>query len=287
MGTTVEVVIAAPADADGSPDALLGWAVDEFERLEQAWSRFRPDSELCRLNADRRVTVPISLDLLEVVTRALDAWRLTDGRFDPTVIGTLEALGYDRTFQTFDLPLAARPTGPAPTMTDVQVDPVAGTIRRPVGVRFDLGGIGKGLAVDQVASGLIARGAAGACVGAGGDIRVAGTAPSGGWRIPVEDPVSGGDWFVAALTAGAIVTSTSRYRRWLDHDGRVVHHLIDPGTGQPAQAGIDAVVVAAGDAWWAEVLAKSALIAGPGDGRALLERFGVTSWMVESDLVAS
>lgn len=288
MGTTVEVVIAALDDAPSSSSvALLDWSVAEFERLEQAWSRFRPDSELCRLNASPAETVAISTDLVEVLIRAIDGWQLTSGHFDPTVIASLEALGYDRTYQRFDQPIRRHAAEPSPTMASVSVDEITGTVTRPIGVRFDLGGIGKGLAVDQVALGLIARGAAGACVGAGGDVRVAGDGPSSGWHIPVEHPSTGEDWFTASLTEGAIVTSSTRYRTWLDHEGHRVHHLIDPATGLPSSSGVDAVVVATGDAWWAEVLAKAALIAGRVDGPALLERHQVTGWLVDSPAVAA
>lgn len=281
FGTTVEILV------HGGDAALLDWATGEVERLEQSWSRFRPDSELSRLNADRRPTVGASSLLMEVLLRSQIGWHLTSGRFDPTVIDALESIGYASSFQTFCDPMVTTESRPSPTMVDVVIDPQAGTISRPVGVRFDLGGIGKGLMADFVSTGLIERGARSVCVGAGGDVRVAGDAPDGGWQIPVENPASGGEWFVASLESGAIVTSTTRYRRWVGTDGRVLHHLIDPSTGSPSASGLSAVVVAASEAWWAEVLAKAALVAGRMEGVTLLDEHHVTGWMVDTELMAA
>ena len=286
MGTTVEILlhVGDPGD-DGA--ALLDWAAGEVERLEQAWSRFRPDSELCRLNDSPEPVVEVSDTMLEVMARARIGWELTGGRFDPTIIDSLESLGYVRSFQTFEGPTGGGPVGPSSTMADVSVDTVDRTVSRPTGVRFDLGGIGKGLMADLVAVGLVERGARSACVGAGGDVRVAGEVPDGGWNIPVAHPVNGGEWFTASLTEGAIVTSTTVFRRWITEAGTPAHHIIDPVTGSPSGSGLDTVVVAAADAWWAEVLAKAALIAGHDDGVALLGSHGVTGWMVSSVEVAA
>lgn len=280
----------------GGSEELADTVIGEVERLEQVWSRFRDGSELHQLNADPSPTVAVSRTLAEALRRAVLAWQLTDGWFDPTVLDSLESAGYPSTF-----PSDRRARGdlrtchPAPGLHGVRVDLDELVMHRPPGVRFDLGGIGKGLAADMVAVWLLDRGATSVCIGLGGDIRVAGTTPEGGWHIPVADPrltdagTNGGDtssastWFEAGLTDGAIVASTTRFRRWTTLDGGEAHHLIDPRTGRPCTSGVTTVVVAAAEAWWAEALAKAALLAGPTDGRHLLDRHGVTSWIVESD----
>ena len=272
----------------GGPDGLATRVGDEVERLEQCWSRFRADSELVALNSSHATRVRVSRPLAEALHRAVLAWRLTDGWFDPTVIDSLEAAGYDSSFRSADV--TRGDLGRCRTsrgLDDVEVDLDGGFVVRPPGLRFDLGGIGKGLAADMLAVQLIEWGATSVCIGLGGDVRIAGEAPSGGWRIPVEYPRTSGlgerddTWFDAALTDGAIVASTTRFRRWTTIDGELVHHLIDPRTGRPSRSGVETVVVAAAEAWWAEVLAKSALLAGPFAGRRLLDRHGVQGWLIE------
>ncbi len=281
MGSEVHVQVLADRTD------LVADVGEQLGELEECWSRFRPSSELCRLNEDRRTSIGVSPLLMAPLHRARVAWDLTEGRFDPTVHDSLRAAGYAETF-----PTTATRRGdltrcrPADGMGAVTLDLERNVIERPSGLRFDLGGIGKGLAADIIATRLVERGAAGVCIGMGGDVRVAGTAPPGGWVVPVEDPRGAGSerlgdiWFDATLDAGAIVTSTRLFRAWTTVSGERAHHIIEPASGRPAEAGVDAAVVAAAEAWWAEALAKAALVAGPVEGRQLLERHGATGWIV-------
>ena len=154
----------------------------------------------------------------------------------------------------------------------------------PRGVRFDLGGVGKGLAADLLAEGLIERGARSACISLGGDIRAAGLTPDGlGWQIPIEDPF-GSDSVMGTVPVAepAIVTSTTLIRTWR-RGGKVLHHLVDPRTGDPSSSGIVAAVVMAPEGWLAEGLAKAALVAGVDRGTALLEGSDVAGWLACAD----
>ena len=272
MGTEIELLVATD-EASGA----LAAAEAEFHRLEALLSRFRPDSELSRLNDEG--TLAAGPDLLRVVELALAARESTGGRFDIRVHGALVAAGYDRSFEL----VAPDDATPArfPERQPGGVEVRDGVISLEDGVRLDLGGIGKGYAADLVAEGLVARGAVGACVSLGGDVRAAGDGPSEGrWAVPVEDPLDESrEMFTYPLEQGAIVTSTVRFRQWV-HLGRRCHHIIDPATGAPARTGVVAVVVADAQAWRAEVLAKAALVAGVDAGRALLERHGVEAWIV-------
>jgi thiamine biosynthesis lipoprotein len=281
LGTHAHVQI-----CDG-PRGLADRVVDVVEEMEASWSRFRPSSDLCRLNSDPREVVPVSPLLAELLARAVVGWRETDGWFDPSVLDALERAGYQYSYSGEGSPRGRLVLEAAPGLAGVQVDPVTCLVRRPVGLRLDLGGIGKGWAADRLATWLLERGARSVCVGFGGDIRVAGDAPAGGWRIPVDDPAGSGPWFDAQLPSGAIVTSTTLLRRWRTEDGAPAHHLIDPRTGLPSRSGVHTVVVAAAEAWWAEVLAKAALVAGPQAGRALLDHHGVTAWMSTDEGVAA
>lgn len=279
MGSDAHLLVAT------RDEHLVGAAIEELERLEHAWSRFRSDSELVALNQDPGEVVTVSPLLAEAVHRAVLAWERTDGWFDPTVIDSLEHAGYDAPFAPDGPPRGSLAScRPAATPRSFSVDLERCTVRRPAGVRLDLGGIGKGLAADRIATGLVDRGAQSACVSMGGDVRVAGIPPEGGWRIPVERPDRVGKgaampiWFDAVLDQGAVVTSTTRRRRWRTGDGGTAHHLIDPRTGHPSPPGVTSVVVCAAEAWWGEVLAKAALLAGPEEGRRLLSRHDATGW---------
>ena len=133
-------------------------------------------------------------------------------------------------------------------------------------------GARQGLAADLVSRGLVDRGARTALVSLGGDMRARGEPPAGGWRVPVEHPLDpSAPAFVHPLAGGALVSSTRRIRVW-ERGGREYHHIIDPRTGDSTRTPIVAVVAAAGDAWWAEGIAKAIMIAGVDDGSVLAQR---------------
>lgn len=282
MGSDAHVLVL------GGPAHLGDRARARIDDLESRWSRFRPDSDLSRLNAAAGRPVAIAPVTAALLLRAVDAWRVTGGRFDPTILPALRDAGYDRTFTALHAPdpwaeVAADddlPARPAPGLGGLELTP--GHARLPRGVEIDPGGIGKGLAADLVVEELLDAGADGALVNLGGDLRVAGTGPDGGaWGVAVEHPDRG---HVAdlALVVGAVATSTPRRRRWV-HRGGIHHHVIDPATGRPARELPAAVTVVAGEAWRAEVLATAALLTGPDGLCPLLTAWGATALLSPPD----
>ena len=291
MGSTVHLI------AHGADDGCLERARERLEEMERRWSRFLADSELCRVNAGAGRTVRVSVDTAQVVRRCIEAWRLTGGLFDPTVLAAVESAGYDRTFEEVtDGPASPVPahTGASPGCGGIRVtvDALGGTVRLPEGVGLDLGGIGKGYAADQVVHEMRKQGAEGACVNLGGDVRVSGTSPDGAaWSVGVTDPFGEpdpddpddradmDDLVVLAVSDGAVATSSRTRRRWR-RGTHEMHHLIDPRTGEPARTGLAAVTVVAAEAHWAEILAKSALVAGRDAGTRLLEAHRLAALLV-------
>jgi thiamine biosynthesis lipoprotein len=275
MGTTAHVVVVG-----GPPDAA-DRARARIAELEAHWSRFRPDSDISRLNTHPGRPVLVSRDTITAISNAIHAWRTTRGRYDPTILTALERAGYDRDFDDVapDDPRTTAAVVPAPGCTGIEIDPVVGAVTLPVGTRLDLGGIGKGLAADLVTTELLAAGADGACVNLGGDLRAEGTPPPGaaGWTVGVADAPG----HVLALVHGGVATSSRLRRRWV-RAGRELHHLVDPATGTPARSGLASVTVIASRAAGAEVLTKVAFLAGPSVG-PMLTRAGATGLLIHDD----
>jgi len=222
---------------------------------------------------------------LLALTCAADLHWTTRGRFDPTILETLEACGYDRSFEDVAAESDAPPRFHRPAgFRRVEIDEEQSRVRLPAGARIDLGGIGKGLAADLVARGLTERGARHVLLSLGGDVRAHGEPPApAGWSIPVEDPCRPPRVaFEYSLRNGAIVTSTSRIRAW-KRRGQACHHIIDPQSGMPAATGVVAVVAAGLDAWWAEGVAKAILVAGLESGVALAHAHAVRAWIYRPD----
>ncbi|MBN2622648.1 MAG: FAD:protein FMN transferase [Acidimicrobiales bacterium] len=267
MGSDAHMLVVTEpgTDATGAAGLLAGaWA--HLDALEARWSRFRPDSEVSALNRGSGAPVVVSADTFTLVRHAVDAWKWTGGRYDPTVGAALVAFGYDRDFAGVAgrfAPAAAGDARPAPGPAGIELDPGQSTVTLPAGVSFDPGGIGKGLAADLVAEALLAAGALGALVNLGGDLRAAGEPPEpGGWSVSLPDPLRVGYELARfSLPHGAVATSDRLRRRWRTSAG-TAHHLIDPDTGRPSSDDTVAVSVVADRAWRAEALTKALFLGG-------------------------
>lgn len=236
-----------------------------IEVVERKWSRFRSGSEIARVNDKCGHAVVVSPETYGLITRAVGAWRVTGGCFDPSVPpGT-----------------SGPATGvPSPGCSRIVLDERHRAVKLPAGVNLDVAGIAAGFATDLAVSDLVQLGAGGALVSVGSDVRVAGEPPRPeGWLIDVEDPLRPGSLGCLRLQAGAVSTCSAR-GPGRARDAAAADRLVDPTTGAPVRTGIAAVTVVAGEAWWAQALAKAAFVAGPEAGIALLARHGVTGLVV-------
>jgi thiamine biosynthesis lipoprotein len=281
--------MASPCRIVTDDDELARAGAGLVHELEGRWSRFLPTSEVSAVNAAGGRPCVVSPSTVELFRRAELARRLTAGRFNPFVHDRLVALGGDAA----DDGGRAESDDPAP-VPDVPIDVVPDTclVRLPVGVRFDPGGIGKGLAADLVVEHLVALGARTVQVELGGDVRVHGPQWSGGsWHVDVADPHERSRRLTTLALGpdgGAVATSSVLGRSWVA-DGRARHHLIDPSTGLPSTTDVVAVTATSSETWWAEVVAKVAVLAGavraPATMRALggagvvLDRSGALRWV--------
>jgi len=270
LGTVVSVLVTEPGQRDAA-DAILR---AELAAADAACSRFRDDSELSRLNRAGGREIAISRYLADALATALAAAQATDGDVDPTCGRSLIAIGYDRDFDELRRDVTPRsPAGPL----RVTGAPVAGwwlveldrrrcTARVPRGVLLDLGATAKALAADRAAVRIAEALGCGALVNLGGDIRVAGPPPEGGWRIGIADDLAPEDVpEVAALaqtvviTDGGLATSSPKVRSWR-RGAASYHHIIAPETGLPAQTCWRTASVAAASCVDANVASTAAVI---------------------------
>jgi FAD:protein FMN transferase len=231
-----------------------------FDARDRRFSRFRPDSELCRVNAAAGRPVQVSRDFAAMLAVALEASRVTAGLVDPCLGAELEAAGYDADFPLLategSTPSASGPRG----RSEVRVTGSVVTV--PPGVKLDLNGVVKGTTVDDAVALLEGEG----FVSAGGDLAA---------RGPLVAALPGGG--TVRLVRGALATSGTDRRRWV-RDGIAAHHLIDPRTGLPSAAPWEQVTVCGLSCVAADIAAKAAFLLGadgPGwlDRRALPGRF--------------
>ena len=280
FGSTCEafVIGAAPGRSARTAVALARSSLLEWH---ERFTRFEPDSELSRLNADPRRVVPVSDAMARFAQAVVVAGRQTGGLVDGTLLGEIEAAGYREDLRV-SVPLALalelapprRPARPSPRQgwNQIAVDRVGRTITRPVGVALDSGGLIKGLAADLVAAALGAH----ECfaINAAGDVRVGG---AGRVQRPVRvaSPFDGATLHVFRLTDAGVATTGIGRRSWRGLDGAPAHHLLDPATGRPAFTGLVQATAIAPTALEAETRAKAAVLSGPDAAAAWLPDGGV------------
>jgi len=249
-------------------DEALSIVAAELAAVDRACSRFRPDSELSRLNAANGAVTGVSDLFAELVEAALRAARLTDGAVDPTCGQALEEIGYDRDFavlQADEQPRhRARPARRVPGWRSVQLDRKRLLAQLANGAQLDLGATAKAWAADRCAEVIAAKIGVGVLVSLGGDMAVAGPPPADGWRVRVTDDHAAGPEApgqTVTIRTGGLATSSTTVRTWAV-GGRRVHHIIDPATGEPAGSCWRTVSVAAGRCIDANTASTAAIIRG-------------------------
>jgi len=270
MGSRMMAALEADSPAAaGALEKVPLW----FEEWEQALSRFRPDSELSRLNRSAGRPMEVSPTLWEVFHAARQAERLTGGLVTPTVLPALEQAGYVRSFELAPMNATGILGAPAAGLdlsTSIGWDAATRTLVLSASVRLDLGGIAKGWAAQRAMQRLADIGPA--LVDASGDIAVSGPQADGApWPIGIDDPFHPGAQFeTLALAGGGVATSGRDFHRW-QRNGVQVHHIIDPRLGAPAVTDVLTATLVAPSAPEAEAAAKAVLILGSQAGMDWLE----------------
>lgn len=279
MGTFVQIrayLLGPPAPADeGTVGPKLDRALAEIRRLEGLMTTWRPESEISRLNAAAgKEAVAVSPEVYEVLAASLRYAKLSGGAFDISFYALKGLWHFDD-----DLTPTLPPAGEIARRLrlidwrQIALDPQQRTAQlRRAGMAVNLGGIGKGYAVDAAVKVLRREGIASGMVQAGGDLMLFGSKGGQPFMAGVRDPRSPdpGDYFAVCPVKDHAFSTAGDYERSFIKDGKRYHHILDPRTGYPA-AGARSVTVFAKDATTADGLDDAILILGVEKGLALIE----------------
>ncbi|MDJ0786058.1 MAG: FAD:protein FMN transferase [Myxococcota bacterium] len=268
MGTLFEVTIEAPSERLAREAAEACYA--EAERLEALLSRWRPDSQVSKLNASAGgAALPVHPDVLSLLADAKALGRQTRGSFDVTV-GPLIAL-WTAAGERDRLPTQAEidATREKVGVEAIEVEGGRARLARP-GMSIDLGGVAKGWALDRMETLLRARGIERALLSFGQSSLIGIGAPEGepGWRVLVRGP--GGDFAGVAVLRDTRLSISGSFGRSSEIAGRRFGHVLDPRTGWPVDHEAIAVVEA-GTAAQAEAFSKALLVLPAPDAIAAME----------------
>ncbi len=245
-----------------------------LEAFEARCSRFRPTSELSRINANAGVDWVEVDPQIEALLQLCDQCHfVTEGAFDATSLPL--SLLWDWKRQHDSLPSAAEISRAQESVGWKRVQRRPGAVFLPEkGMMLDFGGVGKEFAVDCVKHLAIGMGIAQIMVDLGGDIAVQGDSPEGGgWYVGIEDPAKQDECFCGIrLRGGAAVATSGDYRRCFEYGGRTYGHILDCRTGWPVANGTRSATVIAPRCIAAGLFSTSAMILGGAQAIAMLER---------------
>lgn len=255
MSTDVLMRIASNDSPKETMEAVLDESFRSMREFADRFSRFRQGNELWQFNESEGGVV--SSELFDLLVRAVEHFRKSGGRVDPSILPALETEGYPGAYG-----------GKVPRVktgfTALTIDPATRSAHKPHGLKLDFGGFGKGYIVDHITEKL-ARRYPHVLVDAGGDIAVRGQdvgRGETGWIIEVENPATrGSSGILLRLSDEAIATSGKNRRTW-KVDDHAKHHLIDPATGAPSTSDLVSATVIAPDCETADTLAKTLFLMG-------------------------
>lgn len=265
---------------DSNRDFFNATIATALERVNQTMSTWIADSEVSRFNrAPADEWFPVSAETAQVVQLAQEIAVSSDGAFDVTVMPLVSLWKFGPEGKTnpgkfvppTDQQIADVRQRVGYQHLEVQTDPPA--LRKTVdGLQIDLSAIAKGFAVDKVAEALEARGVKNYLVEVGGEVRVTGSASRGAWTIGIERPLADGREVLRTVKlSDAGLATSGDYRNFVQHDGKLYSHTIDPRTGRPVTHTLTSVSVIADTCVEADAAATAIMVLGPDAGRAWAE----------------
>ena len=272
MGTWCQITFASPTPNAGKnfAAAALRW-VAEFEAR---YSRFIPDSLICRINAAAgRDWVELDADADRIFSLCGELVFFTRGAFDPTALPLIALWNWKANPPVIPTDDAIRAARELVGWDKVQQH--LGAIFLPLpGMCLDLGGIGKEYAVDCAVVLAQQHGIANVLVDFGQDIRAMGQPPQHeAWFVGLEDPSHPGSCWAGTAIRNMAVASSGDYLRCFHANGRRYGHILDPRSGYPVENGCRSVTVIAPSCTVAGVLSTTGFVIGPQEGISLIEGY--------------
>ena len=269
MGTRVYVQLWAedPLKGDAAIDAVMA----DMRRIDALMSHYKPNSQLSQINAHAN-SQPVQVDkeLFDLIKLSTHYSQITEGAFDITYA----SVGY-----LYDYRHRIRPTEeqikkalPGVNWHNILLDEVHHTVRfEHPGMRIDLGGIGKGYAVDHGLAILKARGVQHAVVSAGGDSRILGDHMGRPWLVAIRHPDDPKKVVTRIPLSDSAMSTSGDYERYFDENGVRYHHIIDPRTGHSASK-VRSATILAPTATQTDGMSKTAFVLGPEKALAIINR---------------
>lgn len=240
-------------------------AREEVYRLEKLLSRTDPLSEVSAINAAAGSDwTTVSDETMLLIETAIFYAESTGGAFDITVAPVMDIWGFssgqNRVPDGAEIESARSAVG----YDRIRIDKSGGRVLlADIGMSLDLGGIAKGYAGDRVLEIIREYDIDAALISLGGNVSVYGRKPDGSsFRVAIKDPVDGNSYLGVLSAYDTDVVTSGGYERFFERDGKVYIHIMDPGTGRPAESDLLSVSVIDKNGMKSDILSTALFVMG-------------------------
>lgn len=279
MDTVVDIQVVTGKEYKEEAELKINHAFEAFRKVEQACSRFTPDSEL--MKACQLIDMPVTASpyLFEPLKFALAMAESTNGLFDPTIGKVMEDFGFNRHYLTGEYMTSV--ADDSATYKDIILDKRNRTVLFKKPMVIDLGAVAKGFAIDLAANEL--KEFDGFVVNAGGDLFAGGFDENGDkWKIGIQHPlIKDQVSHFVELSNEAICTSGSYERKSNKTPG--IHHLVNPVSKQSPNGLLSCSIIAP-FAMMADAFSTTAFLLGSKNGIEIIEEAGISGIFITPEL---
>lgn len=232
-------------------------------------------SEVSKINQNAGIQpIKVSDDTYTVIKKAISYSQKTGGKFDISV-GAISSI-WNIGNESARVPSSEEIKSLLPLVNykDISLnDKEKSVYLKKKGMKIDLGGIAKGYCADKLADYLKENGVKNAIINLGGNIYVFGqNAKKTDFNVGVQDPAKTNTEPLGTiqLTDMSIVTS-GVYERFIEKDGKVYHHMINPTTGYPFENNLSSVTIISKKSIDGDALSTSTFGLGLEEGMKFIE----------------
>lgn len=237
--------------ADCSQETL-DEALERCNYFESIFSHTIDSSDIGKINTSQGAPVKVASETADIIARALEYSRATDGLFDISIGSVSSLWNFNEGIKPADSEISSAVAHVGWQNISVANNTV--TLLDPE-TKLDLGGIAKGYIADNLASFFESKGCTSALINLGGNVYTVGTRPDGSpWNVGIQDPGVADSIIGTMTSADESTVASGMYEQNFEQDGVVYHHILDATTGYPSQSDIESVSVVSdksidGDVW--------------------------------------
>ena len=272
MGSDFEITIVERNESRAN--YFLDLAIKEISRIEKLISSWDKNSQTSKINLNAGIK-PIKVDkeLFDLISRSLKVSQLSQGAFDISYASLDKVWYFNKKMLKIPSEEEIKKSVSNVGFGNIILNQKNQTVfLKKKGMKIGFGAIGKGYAADMAQLILIKNNVKSGIINASGDLTAWGGKPSGeDWMVAIVNPLNKDKIFSWLPIKNKAVVTSGNYEKFINFNGKLYSHIIDPRTGYPSE-GILSVTIFAEQAELADALATSVFVLGEEIGMNLINQ---------------